>query len=336
MRRSRHFRRAFSIFICVSLFALLVSWIFLSTPEPMLTVSFSFPRSLGNVSRRHLCYVGRPHRTFSTPRDLIVTSIFQRHPNVALTLLSIRSTGCMARVLLMAEAEHPFDAPFLRLCSDLDVQVAFFDYTPGFHTDIYRSEWLLGWLSPRVSEFDRVFYIDAFDAFFQMDPFEHLVVKGMMTFVTEGVTIGNQPGNFEMIETCFGKPVAVALSDRELICSGSLAGDPISYVKYLKILTENLTRWHSCETDQQQINVLVWSGELEKVGVGFRTEGCNGTVNSMYYCPRYKIDIGGGFFDLSENSMFVNNAVMHHYKGWPSVVKNYYERCGMKRPKRWT
>jgi hypothetical protein len=130
--------------------------------------------------------------------------------------------------------------------------------------------------------------------------------------------------------------VAVAISGRELICSGSVAGDVTAYIKYLRVLTGNLSRWHSCENDQQQINVLAWTGELEKAGIRFKTEGCDGTVNSMYYCPRKRIDIGKGFFDLSENEGFVNNAVLHHYKGWPSVVKNYYERCGMKRPRKWT
>jgi hypothetical protein len=277
-----------------------------------------------------------PLPVFSTRRDLLVTSVFERHPNVALNLLSARSTGCSARILLMSERGHPFEDSFLLLCSLLEIEIAFFDFTAGFHTDIYRSEWLLEWLSPRVSEFDRVFYCDAFDAFFQRDPFENIVHRGLMTFVTEGVRIADQLGNLELIEKCFGHAAAVEVSERPLICSGTVAGDSKVYVKYLRYLTENLTRWHSCVIDQPQINYLVWSGELEKAGIGFRTEGCNGTVNSMYYCPRHKIAFEKDFFDVSENAGFVNNAVMHHYKGWPSIVRNYYKRCRMVAPRSWT
>jgi hypothetical protein len=330
-------RRALSPLWCSLPAVLALSFLF-ATASPSLAAAFLHPWYAGRANRSMLCLMHRPQRVFSTRRDLVATSVFQRHPNVRVNLLSIRSTGCNARILLLAETGHAFEDAFLSLCAFLEVEIALFNYTPGFHTDIYRSEWLLAWLAPRAAEFDRVFYIDAFDAFFQMDPFDHLVEKGLMTFVSEGPTIENQPSNFRMIAACFGRAVAVAVSPYELICSGSVAGDVTAYVKYLRVLTENLTRWHSpaCANDQQQINGLAWTGELAKAGVRFRIEGCNGTVNSMYNCRWNKIDIGNGFFDLSENKRFVNNAVMHHYKQWEWVVKNYYERCGMELPAQWT
>jgi hypothetical protein len=186
----------------------------------------------------------------------------------------------------------------------------------------------------RVSEFERVLFFDAFDAFFQLDPFEHLVKPGLMTFVGEGITIANQTGNFGMIRECFGQAAAVAVSPFVLICSGTVAGAADVFVKYLRFLTGNITRWHGCLIDQPQINYLAWSGAFELAGIPFRFENCNGTVNSMYYCSRHKIPFGDGFFDIAENKSVVNTAVIHHYLGWPSVVRNVRARCRKRKGRR--
>jgi hypothetical protein len=279
-----------------------------------------------------LCIMNRPKRVFSNRRDLLVTCLIGRHVNALINLMSIRSTGCQARILIMTEKGHQFDSVFLEMASVLEVEFAYFVFSPALLTDSQRSEWLLEWLSVRVHDFDRIFFFDAYDVFFQSDPFEHLVEPGLMTFVGEGVLLRDQVGNFGAVKDLFGPDVAAAMARYPVLCSGTVAGDPVTFVRYLRVLMRNGTLWRST-FDQTQLNYWAWMGGFEAAGVRFRVEHCNGTINSMYYCPRSKVFFLRDLFDVSENPEFVNNAVMHHYKGWPSIVRNYYKRCGIRPPR---
>jgi hypothetical protein len=271
-----------------------------------------------------------PLRVFSTSRDLLVTSVYRVHPHLAVNLLSIRSTGCAARVLVMAERGHRFEPAFLRHCRLLAVEVAYFRASGRRHTDFFRAVWLLEWLTAHAAEVDRVFYFDAFDAFFQRDPFEHIVAPGRMTFIEEGIPIGRQAGNRRQIAACLGQHAIAAVAEKSVICSGTVAGETDAFLRYLRLLLANATRWEACTVDQPQINWIVWSGEIERAGIPFRIEGCNGTVNSMVYCKRIRLPFDGDAFDISDNPEVLNNAVVHHYKAWRWATKNFYNRCGMK------
>jgi hypothetical protein len=273
--------------------------------------------------------MSRPLPVFSTSRDLFVTSVFQRHTNLDLNFLSLRSTGTPGRILLLAEEGHFFEPEFSGLLALLEVEVAVFPFVAGFHPDVYRSEWLLQYLEKRVGEFDRVFYFDAFDVFFQRDPFDRLVMADHMTFVSEGLKLREQHNNMEMIAGCFGKEAAISAGPNPLICSGTVAGDARVYVEYLKVLTGNLTRWHGCPTDQQQINHLVWNGGLTEAGIKFQVLGCDGPVNSMYFCWKHRLRFDGELFDISENAVELNTAVAHHFRRWGDIVRNYFDRCGL-------
>jgi hypothetical protein len=229
----------------------------------------------------------------------------------------------------MAEQGHPFNPAFLNHCKLLNVEIAYFRTKGRRHTDFFRAVWLHRWLTKHSAEVDRLFYFDAFDVFFQRDPFEHLVEPGTMTFIGEGVLIREQWGNRKQIRNCLGQYAIEAVEDNTVVCSGTVAGSVDMFIKYLELLLSNITRWNVCSVDQPQLNWLLWSGEMERAGIRFRIEGCNGTVNSMVYCEKVKLEFEGGFFDISDNPERVNNAVVHHYKGWDWATKNFYERCGM-------
>jgi hypothetical protein len=272
-----------------------------------------------------------PLPVFSTSRDLLVTSVFRRHTHLAVNLLSIRSTGCAARVLILAEHGHSFEPKFLILCRTLEVEIEYFEARGRYHTDFFRMRWLLSWLTDHVKEVNRIFYFDAFDVFFQRDPFDRLVDPGRMTFISEGVLIRKHQWNWDWIRNCIGEKEVLAVQNNEIICSGTVAGDGDVFLRYLRLLASNETLWTSCVVDQPQINFLVWTGKLDEAGIPWKVLGCAGNVNSMYYCPKHRIYFEDGMFDISENEVNMTSPAVHHYKAWRGVVNNFYRRCGVKR-----
>jgi hypothetical protein len=215
------------------------------------------------------------------------------------------------------------------LLTALEVEIAFFPYRGRFHPDIYRSEWLLVFLEAHIGEFDRLFFFDAFDVFFQRDPFDRLVSPGEITFVTEGIRIREHRRNTQILAACVGDAAALEAGPNPLLCSGTVAGDARAFIPYLKVLTRNLTRWHGCPNDQPQINHLAWNRVLEKAGITFRVVGCPGPVNSMIFCGKHQLKFDGELFDISDNSTTLSTAVTHHYQTWPVVERNYHARCGL-------
>ena len=60
------------------------------------------------AKRRHLCKSSVPVRTFSTPRDLLYTCVLKKNHWYDITLLSVRTSGCKAKIALVTEIDHDF------------------------------------------------------------------------------------------------------------------------------------------------------------------------------------------------------------------------------------
>jgi hypothetical protein len=273
-----------------------------------------------------------PQYCFSGPTDVVVTSVAGRHDNLLVNLMSLRSTLFAGRVVVMHEEGHVFEDELMAEARAMRVELVAFAINWSFHTDVSRAEWMLAWLRPRVGEVSRVFYVDAFDAFYQGDPFEGISTREEMVFVGEGIQIRDQKGNVELIDQCFGAGVAQGLGEHELLCSGTVVGHVRAFVQWLELLIGDPGRWRVCRLDQPQINWLLWTGAATNAGLQWRVLGCDGPANSMYFCPRHRIEIGNGFFDVSANATRPVNAIIHHYLGWPSIVRNNYRRCKRSPP----
>jgi hypothetical protein len=230
----------------------------------------------------------------------------------------------------MHEVGHVFPPSLLQLYQILEVEFTECEINQTFHTDFFRAFYLRQWLETRLDKFDRIFYFDAYDVFFQSDPFQRLVFPGSMTFVEEGVTVRHQYGNFRWIRNCIGPHVAEAMLDFPVICSGTVAGDTRAFYQYLVVLLSNASLWAACRFDQPQINYLAWSGEFERAGVPYQVQGCNGTVNGIIECPVNQHYFDGPLFDVAVSESDLPSPVAHHYPKKDPILRNYYARCGIE------
>jgi hypothetical protein len=284
-------------------------------------------------SRTYTClYASADRPSFSTRRDVAITCAITRHAHLGINLLSIRSSGCRSRIVLLTESNHSFDADFRRIVALTQTEIFYFVWNKSMyrHTDLARILWFYEWLVPREVEIDRVFWFDAFDVFFQSDPFRTLVAPDMMTFISEEVRIKNEPVNYGWIQNCFGRQGAERVKYGRVICFGTVGGASSAFVKFLRFLVGNRTQWFSCLIDQAQLNYYVHGGFMERNGIKYQIQGCNGTVLSLSFCPRMKVHFqhqGNWFFEASSERGRVTPAAVHHYKDLPAMVRNFYRRC---------
>jgi hypothetical protein len=270
--------------------------------------------------------------SYSSRRDIAVTCAIRKHPYLGVNLMSIRSCGCRARIIVLVEYGHTFDEYFDRIVDFTNAEVYSFVWNQTYyrHTDLARMIWLYDWLYEHRKEIDRVFWFDAFDVFFQSDPFKTLVAPGKMTFISEGVRIEKSRTNYNWIRQCYGKKGAESVKNGWVLCFGTVGGHIDAYLKFLYFMTGNRTRWFGCGLDQPQLNYYVHNGEVSKAGIEYQVQHCNGTVLSMSFCNRHKVHWtyeGRDFFDMSDSTTDVTAAVVHHYKHFSDVTRTYHQRC---------
>jgi hypothetical protein len=273
-----------------------------------------------------------PRPSFSNGRDLAITAAIGKHSHLGVNLLSLTSSGCRARIVLLTEIGHLFDARFLRIARLTGTEIFRFPWnkTVHRHTDLARVIWFYEWLAPRREQFDRIFWFDAFDVFFQSDPFRTLISPNKMTFISEDVLIKYERTNYKWIRSCFGTAGAEAVKHGRVICFGTVGGTTDVFLRFLAFMVGNRTQWFQCLLDQPQLNYYVHTGALAQQGIEYQFQGCNSTVLSLSFCPRMKVHFtyqNNRFFELSSDANVVTSAVVHHYKAIKGSLKNYYRRC---------
>jgi hypothetical protein len=273
-----------------------------------------------------MCVNPFPSVAFSTFRDLIFTMATDTDRWYDVTLLSIRTCGCRARVILTTELEHLFDPHFARVIQLTSTEIWRYeipDYTQT--ADMVRHPWMLAFLKEHGSEFDHIFMMDAFDCYFHRDPFEELNFEGM-AFCEEGWEMRSAGVNPEWIEECFNASVLKSIETFGVVCSGTIYGTPAAFIQFEQILLERQF-WAHCALDQPILNYLIHTGEFRSRGVRYRLMPCNSTVLTLSNCPRAIKPVGG--IPEAFNGDGVVPHVVHQWKAFENFRELYVKRCDM-------
>ena len=107
------------------------------------------------------------------------------------------------------------------------------------------------------NEYDIVLYTDVFDVVFLKDPFSQMDLYNYSLFVAgEGVTHGEEPWNMDVMTKCFPNQPK-SLANKEVFCSGVIAGKPTALSNFLDSIWLQLlksTKGHDI-ADQAAMNV---------------------------------------------------------------------------------
>ena len=182
-----------------------------------------------NLDKCNGCYF-KPHdQPSSTNRDLILLAMGDKINSVIFSVLSLRTTGCRARVviIMLEKNRKNVNHKVEQRLNDCGIYIVGLNYTyksKSFNfMKIIRFPLFAEFLSKYPNSFDRALYFDSYDTVFQSDPFTSEIQPGKLYISPEYNPIGNNnwvKGWFDRIPG-FNYD---SYLDQDVICSGVFGG----------------------------------------------------------------------------------------------------------------
>jgi hypothetical protein len=292
----------------------------------------------------------QPVAAFSTSRDVVVTAVLFKHRHMKVNLRLLRSTGCLARIIILLEPNHSIDDEFFSVIHETGAEIVLSDlavYTrrKGLHplgwgarmnalVSMVRHEWFRPWLEEHLQEIDRIFVYDASDTFFQADPFRELADVTGLLLHDEGnslLRLGQKEcGGQCWLRSCFrDRPIAEMehVLQGVSICCGTIAGDAVTYLAFLRFLMAS-RYWNSCFVDQAIVNYFLYNGTFQQAGIR-TTVKSHASVLHITEGYRFVPVYGSQKSDIFDMALRANEtpAVVHWCK-MGRCARNFYRRCG--------
>jgi hypothetical protein len=198
----------------------------------------------------------------STPRDLILTFALGRINQTRILISSLRSIGVRATIVLCLSDAQIIDDQTQSLIEHCHVSifrssipVSLLKAPPIARYHVYNE-----FLSRHKTEYSRLLHVDAFDVYFQGDPFTNSVTETALHITLEGVSLDRQISNQWWVDDCYGRDILVTFWENAVVCSGTIGGNPLYFAEVVKTLltlieqTSNRTNCLRDGADQGHFN----------------------------------------------------------------------------------
>jgi hypothetical protein len=255
----------------------------------------------------------------STPSDLILTFAPHNSDDLRDLVVSIRSTGVRARVVVVVLEDtviSPHISDLIRLCG---VEL-FRAHAADSSFAAYRQ-----FLDSTPDEINRILHVNPEYTYFQGDPFTDSIVSDGIDVVLEGVTIGESP-TAAALSRCYGAAALDRLSVYEVAGAGTFGGRREGFHRFVRALS-NLSALE-CEmagADQAHVNHLVWTTRWSDFDLPFAYHGCASGIVAAQHCIRsllspYRVFVGQTGREV---------AVLHEYGEMPAIVTYVHQLCSI-------
>lgn len=271
-------------------------------------------------------------QSYSSPSDLAITCCFFHEKNMALNLFSIRQSGCQATIVIICDESIQFTAAAIKMINCLKVKVIQ-SKIPGFmqgvHTDMIRDNFVTNYLKRNKNIYQRVFFFDAFDVFFESDPFQYFSESKLYLFKESTQKIKWNRSNRKWIENCYDRYAFRLLRNQYIVCSGTIAAGSIDeFIKFYTILY-NENNWPKCVVDQGSLNYFLHTGLFQRRNLSYSVFDHVGPIQTL--------DVGLKRYDYYHwnNNKYLAllniegrvASIAHQYTRKPEHVNSYYSRC---------
>lgn len=325
---------------------LLVFLLFAHSARTNIIISFSMIRNARGQNRRntnHLeshvypgddaykyCVPIKKPKTYSTSKDLCITPIFGFENNFAVNLFSIRKSGCAATIVILSDKATYFSDETTKLMTLFKVKICkgIFDENSKLkrHVDFMRDTLCFQLLKKiqkqmkgNKASYDRVFFFDSFDVYFEKDPFKYFEKKDIVYFFQEAdVKLADSSFNANGVSGCFGFGGLDSIIDKPIICSGTMAAGSVAsfvnflnYFVHLKCFTDS-----NCPYDQGALIYVIHAGLLTKKNIKYHVFPPDGPVAACKIGP---IDIQKKYFKNNQYVIIQSLNNQHKYE----VVHQY-------------
>lgn len=255
----------------------------------------------------------------SSPRDLVISSVFGRESSAQVFLRSLRSVGCKAKVVLISNSSvSENQVQFAKICGAEYFIMKSPDNSTTFYPHSLRYIGYSQFFQSNRDIYDRILHSDSFDVYFQSDPFTENIEKQNLYFAMEGIPIGNSTWNTGWLNRAYNESVSFNLSNYEVSCSGTVIGGFDQFKKYLNTMLSHSPFWNNGRhsLDQAYHNFLLHTGQFQREGVNTRFLGCDSHILTMHYCSRHGKEV------ISDHQIrgplnLSSPAIVHQYNLFP-------------------
>lgn len=262
----------------------------------------------------------------STPRDAIFTCVTKFGSGVDTLVRSLRTSGCLASVIIFASAHVVFPAEFISygvtiVCDEPAGQRS------ARSPYKVRWEWYYSYLRSAPDRFDRIMHTDAFDAVCFGDPFALAVEPGKLYFQTEDIPIYRCPYNKNWLSKCHLDANKWRITRNTVTCSGSLMGDAQLFLRFMEQMVMH-TEWVVCwgrGFDQGDFNYILYTSGVYRHNETVFMD-CNSGFLTMQYCSKGGVRVDSNGVMLTPNGqrpvIFV-----HQYNRYKDAKKIVHRVC---------
>lgn len=282
--------------------------------------------------------------TYSTERDLCITPLLgSREVFFDINLLSIRKSGCAATIIILTNNSTVFSSNVQRLIILFNVKIIKGIFNIDIlsrHTDFLRDTlcyYLLKELKQEMDDsktqkYDRIFFFDSFDVYFEKDPFKFFDKDDKIYFFQESYIKLSRSCNWfnrRGVKQCFGSDGLESIKENYVVCSGTIAAGSLnSFLRFLDFFVHlSCFTKRKCPYDQGALIYIVYSGLLSKNNISFHVFPPEGPVAACRYGPVYtqfRTDDAGNVY-MVVNSLINNHTfeVVHQYQ---KFRKEFYKK----------
>ncbi|OHT15742.1 hypothetical protein TRFO_42347 [Tritrichomonas foetus] len=279
-----------------------------------------------------LCVPFIKKESFSSRRDLTITFLVDQELHLALNLFSIRQSGCKASIVVITNQEMEFSTTAIKIMNCIEAKVVRSEFSPSFYflmNDLKRTILIKNYLQLNIMLYDRVFYFDAFDVFFESDPFKFFNGDRLFFVQESTIKLKDQQCNKDWFLNAYDEETFESISDNLVVCSGTVAGTIKRMIQYYSVLL-SLSSFRIHQLDQPQLNYIIYSGLLAKKKIPYTLFDHVGPIHTLNIGEKnYKY-----YFD-DKRYLYVTNAahqvaaVIHQTKNFPNILEGLYNRCNL-------
>jgi hypothetical protein len=220
-------------------------------------------------------------------------------------------------VLIVDSATRPSVEQFLE---NHQVKIEMFEPT-SCATGVNNSRYFkyLEYISS-VSQYENVFISDTRDVIFQSDPFDNSFPSEYIYLFAEDGNVGiyDEGNNRTWVRQIYGQEMLDKLSNKNIICSGTILGERKNLTALLQKMVSNILGLDPSVSgwiiaDQAILNYLFYSGSLSNLPIYLKQNGDIVTTLCMSMSP---LGTDKVVLDLRTNQLTVNGntpSVIHQY-----------------------
>lgn len=193
-----------------------------------------------------------------------------------------------------------------------------------------RSVLAYEFIEKRQHLYRNVLLTDVRDVFFQRDPFALPIAPGLHCFLeTPRQIIGKCRFNKKMVESALGTEVLQKIGDNVVSCAGTVMGDPVNILSYLRTMIETfgLCRDIDGGNDQGIHNYLIYTGQLPNAAL---IPNDAGLIYTAGFVPYDEI-----LFNENNEVIHADGSVVpvvHQYDRHPKLIAFFAEKLKEKAP----